>query len=139
MKFTAVFAAVLAVASLVSAEEAPLRSHELKSRVLSDKGVEKRNGGKLTWYAGGMLNNPACGGPAPDDSDLIVAVAQNGGYGSCNQKVQLSYQGKSVVARVRDYCDGCGYGHFDATKGLFSHFANLDEGVLTGISFKLLG
>ncbi|WFD38044.1 uncharacterized protein MJAP1_000992 [Malassezia japonica] len=137
MKFTTVFAAALAVAGLVSAE-APLRSHELKARHATENNLEKRGGGKLTWYAGYMLDNPACGGSTPNDGDLIVAVAQNGGYGSCNQKVQLSYQGKSVQATIRDYCDGCGYGHFDATKGLFKHFAGLDEGVLTGIDFKLL-
>ncbi|KAI3620266.1 hypothetical protein CBS9595_002233 [Malassezia furfur] len=137
MKFTSVVVAALAVAGLVSAE-APLRSHELKARHASENGMEKRNNGKLTWYAGYMLDNPACGGPTPSDSDLIVAVAQNGGYGSCNQEVELSYRGKSVKAKIRDYCDGCGYGHFDATKGLFSHFADLDEGVLTGLNFKLL-
>ncbi|WFD02349.1 hypothetical protein MOBT1_001031 [Malassezia obtusa] len=137
MKFTAIFVAALAVAGLASAE-APARSHELKARVAAENGIQKRGGGRLTWYSGGMLDDPACGGPTPSDEDLIVAVAEGGGYGSCNQHVELSYQGKTVKAKIVDYCEGCEYGHFDATKGLFSHFADLGEGVLTGVNFKLL-
>ncbi|WFD43339.1 hypothetical protein MPSI1_002000 [Malassezia psittaci] len=137
MKFTATFVALLAVAGLVSAE-APLRAHELKARFNSENGIEKRSSGKLTWYGGSMLDNPACGGSTPTDSDMIVAVAQDAGYGSCNQKVKLSYNGKSVTARIADYCEGCGYGHFDGSKGLFKKFADLDEGVLTGLSFELM-
>lgn len=136
MKITSVFAA-LAVAGFVSAET-HLRSHQLKARVAAENGLEKRGNGKLTWYSGGMLDAPACGGSTPSDHDMIVAVAENGGYGSCNQEVELSYKGKTVKAKIVDYCEGCGYGHFDATKGLFSHFADLEEGVLTGLGFKLL-
>ena len=92
----------------------------------------------MTWYAGGMLNAPACGGDSPSDDDFVVAVAENGGYGSCNQKVRFHYQGHSVEATIRDFCDGCGFGHFDATKGLFSKFAGLEKGVLTGVDYQLL-
>ncbi|PKI84497.1 hypothetical protein MVES1_001752 [Malassezia vespertilionis] len=137
MKFAAFLAAAAIALASVSAAEAP-RAHLVKARMAEEAGLEKRGSGKLTWYGGGMLSNPACGGSAPGDDELVVAVAQNGGYGSCNQRVELHYQGKSVKATIRDYCDGCAYGHFDATKGLFSHFANLDEGVLTGMKFKLL-
>lgn len=137
MKFSTIFTiASLLVAGAVSA--APERAHELKARVQAENGLEKRGNGKLTWYAGGMLDNPACGGPTPSDSDYIVAVSSDGSYGVCNQRVRLSYQGKTVVARIADYCDGCGHGHFDATKGLFSDFADLDVGVLTGVNYELL-
>ncbi|WFD30861.1 hypothetical protein MSPP1_001885 [Malassezia sp. CBS 17886] len=125
-------------ATLISAADVRERAHVVRARLASENGLEKRGSGKLTWYAGGMLDNPACGGGKPGDGDMVVAVAQNQGYGSCNQKVRLSYQGKSVTATVRDYCEGCNYGHFDATKGVFSSLASLDEGVLTGLKFELM-
>lgn len=129
-----IFAAGVATVSAAPGE----RAHQIKARHLQENGMKKRGHGKMTWYGGGMLDAPACGGGRPSDDDMIVAVAQGGGYGSCNQKVRLHYQGKSVEATVRDYCEGCGFGHFDATKGLFSKFADLDEGVLTGVDFELL-
>lgn len=139
MKFTAAFVAIIAAAGLVAAEQAPQpRGHEAKAAFRhSRRDVTKRGGGKLTWYAGGMLSNPACGGSSPSDNDMVVAVAQNSGYGSCNQKVKLNYKGKTVQATIRDYCEGCDYGHFDATKGVFSKLASLGEGELQGIEFEL--
>lgn len=138
MKFTTVIAIVSMIAAGVAQAAPAERGHELKARVQADNGLQKRGNGKMTWYGGGMLKAPACGGSAPTDDDMVVAVAQNGGYGSCNQKVRLHYQGKKIEATVRDYCDDCGFGHFDATKGLFSHFADLDKGVLTGVDYELL-
>ncbi|WFD26039.1 hypothetical protein MNAN1_001014 [Malassezia nana] len=138
MKFTTVFAIVSMIAVGVAQAAPTERGHEVKARVQAENGLQKRGNGKMTWYGGGMLKAPACGGAAPTDDDMVVAVAQNGGYGSCNQKVRFHYQGKKIEATVRDYCEGCGYGHFDATKGLFSHFADLDKGVLTGVDYELL-
>ena len=95
MKFTTAFVAIVAAAGLVAAEQAPQpRGHEAKAAFRhSRRDVSKRGGGKLTWYAGGMLSNPACGGSSPSDDDMVVAVAQNSGYGTCNQKVKLNYKG----------------------------------------------
>ncbi|KAL4402517.1 hypothetical protein ACI68E_000282 [Malassezia pachydermatis] len=138
MKFSTLFtvAAVL-VAGVVSA--APERAHELKARVQAENGLEKRRGnGKMTWYGGGMLSAPACGGSAPSDSDHVVAVPADGNTGRCNQRVRFHYQGKTAEAVVRDYCDGCEYGHFDATRGLFQNFADLDAGVLTGVDYEFI-
>ncbi|WFD18962.1 hypothetical protein MCAP1_001175 [Malassezia caprae] len=138
MKFSTIFS-IVSVVAVGLAQAAPTeRAYETKARIQAENGLEKRGNGKMTWYGGGMLNAPACGGPTPDDNELVVAVAEHGGYGSCNQKVRFHYQGKSVEATIRDYCEGCDYGHFDATKGLFSHFANLDKGVLTGLNYELL-
>ena len=138
MKFTTVFTIVSMIAVGIAQAAPTERAHETKARVQAENGLEKRGHGKMTWYGGCMLSAPACGGSAPKDDDLVVAVAHNGGYGSCNQKVRLHYQGKSVEATVRDYCEGCSFGHFDATKGLFKHFADLDKGVLTGLNYELL-
>ena len=144
MKFTAVFvAAVVAAAGFASAQphepdtHLP-RGHERKSTYReSRRSVQKRGGGKLTWYSGGMLSNPACGGSPPNDNDMVVAVAQGKCYGSCNQKVKFHYKGKTAEATIRDYCSGCQFGHFDATKGVFGTLASLDEGVLEGIEYQL--
>ena len=43
-----------------------------------------------------------------------------------------------MEATIRDFCEDCEFGHFDATKGLFSNFADLEEGVLTGVDYQLL-
>ena len=138
MKFSVVFSlASLLAACAVTAAPAE-RAHEAKARVNLENGIKKRGSGKLTWYAGGMLDSPACGGPRPGDDDLIVAVAKDGGYASCNQKVRLHYQGKHLEATVRDYCEDCQFGHFDGTKGLFRHFAGLEQGILTGVDYELL-
>jgi hypothetical protein len=135
MKFTTIFTiATLAVASFASAE----RAHQLKARVNAENGIEKRGHGKLTWYAGGMLDAPACGGPTPGDDDLVLAVKSDGSYGKCGDEVELHYQGKSVRAKVRDYCEDCEFGHFDGTKGVFKKLADLEKGILTGITYKLL-
>ncbi|PWN48855.1 hypothetical protein IE53DRAFT_388936 [Violaceomyces palustris] len=93
--------------------------------------------GKLTWYAGSQLDNPACGGSRPSDDTMAVAVKKNGGYGKCGETVHIHYGGKMVSAKIVDYCAGCEWGHFDATKGVFKKLAPLSTGVLEGIHFKL--
>lgn len=112
MKFSsALFGlAALAVASVsaMDTHESGLvklgeRSHELKARhhQLSaaasndNETLEKRDWvskwGKVTWYAGNQLDNPACGGARPNDNDMVVAVAKGAGYGKCGEKVHLHY------------------------------------------------
>ncbi|EPQ31693.1 uncharacterized protein PFL1_01026 [Pseudozyma flocculosa PF-1] len=123
-----------------------LRAHERKARHVqqqsSSEDLEKRNfvskWGKLTYYAGHQLDNPACGGPTPTDNDMVVAVKENGGYGKCGDTVHIHWKGKMVSATIRDYCEGCEWGHYDATKGLFRKLDSLSMGVLDGIHFKLI-
>lgn len=92
MKFATIFSIVSMVAVGLAQAAPTERAHETKTRIQAENGLEKRGHGKMTWYGGGMLDAPACGGPTPKDDDLVVAVAQHGGYGSCNQKVRFHYQ-----------------------------------------------
>lgn len=158
MKFTTALFSLLSAAVAVSAAaidthdsglqslgersfERKARHNELAARSADNEAIEKRDWvskwGKLTWYAGSQLDNPACGGPTPNDNSMIVAVKENGGYGKCGDKVHLHYGGKMVEVHIVDYCASCEWGHFDATKGVFRKLANLDQGVIDGIHFKL--
>lgn len=141
MKFHVIaITALIALTGFAAAAEQPVgRAHERKAKFLESRSNSKRgNPGKMTWYGGGMLDAPACGGDAPGDNDMVVAVRQDSGYGSCNQKVRLHHNGKSHEATIRDYCEDCEFGHFDATQGLFQKFASLDVGVISDIKYELL-
>ena len=137
---TFVITALIALTGFsMAAEDASSRGHERKAQYLQKRQPVKRNGGgMMTWYGGGMLAAPACGGAAPKRGDMVVAVKQDSGYGSCNQKVRLHYKGKTQVATIRDYCEGCEFGHFDATQGLFEKFADLEIGELKDLEYELL-
>lgn len=161
MKFTTVLVALTAVVAasvsaspVVGSSESGLevlgeRSYERKARHVevaarateSSEDLEARDwvskSGKLTYYAGNQLNNPACGGPTPNDNSMVVAVKENGGYGSCGETVHIHYGGKMVSVKIVDYCASCEWGHFDGTKGVFKQLAPLSKGVLNGIHFKL--
>ncbi|EST06369.1 RlpA-like double-psi beta-barrel domain protein [Kalmanozyma brasiliensis GHG001] len=160
MKFTTAVLTLLSAAVAVSAaaidtNESGLsvlgeRSFERKARHVemaarstsTDEENEKRDfvakNGKVTWYGGGQLNNPACGGPTPNDNSYIAAVKKNGGYGSCGDTVHLHYNGKMVSVKIVDYCESCEWGHFDITRGSFRKLANLNQGVLNNVHFKLI-
>lgn len=156
MKFTtalfALISASAAIAASVDTNDSGLttlgeRSFERKARHVeavarsTEDDLEKRDWvskwGKVTWYAGGQLANPACGGPTPTDNSKVVAVKKNGGYGKCGETVHLHYNGKMVSATIVDYCEACSWGHFDATKSVFKALAPLSQGVIEGIHFKL--
>lgn len=157
MKFTTVLFTLLsasaAIAAAIDTNESGLevlgeRSFERKARHVEaaarsvDGELEERDwvakNGKVTWYGGSQLDNPACGGPTPTDNSAIVAVKQNGGYGKCGEWVHLHYNGKMVAAKIVDYCASCEWGHFDASRGVFKQLAPLSQGVLNGVHFKLI-
>ncbi len=102
--------------------------------------LKKRNtvytDGKMTFYSGDSLSNPACGGPTPTDDSLIVAVPQYS-PAKCGDVIRIHWKGKTVEATVVDYCGGCGAHDIDATKHVFSQLDSLDEGVLQGIHWRL--
>ncbi len=91
----------------------------------------------MTWYDGESLQGPACGGPAPNDNSLAVAVASSS-PAKCNQQIKITYRGKSVTARVRDRCAGCAWNSVDGTKRVFRALAPLDQGRLRGIKYTIL-
>lgn len=113
MKFTTAIFTLISAAAAVSAaaidtNESGLSALRERSFELKARHVEKRDWvskwGKATWYGGNQLNDPACGGPTPNDNSMIAAVKKNGGYGKCGETVHLHYQGKMVSVKIVDYC-----------------------------------
>jgi hypothetical protein len=84
----------------------------------------------MTHYEDGL---GACGW-TNKDSDFVVALnsAQYGSGQHCGQRIRIHANGKSAVAMVVDECPGCSPDGLDLSKGLFSHFAPLDEGIISG-------
>lgn len=99
MRFASVFSTLLAGALLVQAAPVPTEQGlDLQSRNMK--------AARITFYSGGQLNNPACGGPRPSKDDMIAAVKQGGAF-SCGEHVHLKHGEKSVHVRVVDYCESC--------------------------------
>lgn len=92
--------------------------------------------GKVTYYAGGQLANPACGGKTPNDGSMIAAISFDSPFG-CGDKIRIldNDSGRQQVVTVVDRCAGCTREWIDVTKGVFSIFDSLDAGVLHDVSF----
>lgn len=90
-----------------------------------------------TFYYGGQLDNPACGGPRPNDDSKIVAVSLSSGI-PCGAVLHIHRGKKMVAVKVVDHCAGCERHHLDLSKGAFKALgASLDLGVLTGLHFRV--
>lgn len=155
MRFSTVALSLMAlgIASATSAEQQesaglvsrnPSRDFVRKMEVRNPKKHHKNNrgeqlitNGKLTWYGGGQLDNPACGGSTPGRNDHVVAVKQGGRF-SCGDTVHIHHKDKMVAAKVVDYCAGCDESHVDASQGVFEKLANLDEGELNGVHIRVI-
>jgi hypothetical protein len=60
-----------------------------------------------TWYGGGQLDAPSCGGKAPKSSDYVVAVPTSSGM-KCGDTLHIHRGNRKMVsAVVRDTCAGC--------------------------------
>lgn len=93
--------------------------------------------GKVTYYFGSQLLNPACpGAPTPDDGSMTAAISFDSPF-QCGDKVKISDKsGKHATVTVVDRCAGCSYNWIDVTKGVFKVFSDLDAGVLKDVSFS---
>lgn len=91
--------------------------------------------GDGTYYDAGL---GACG-KVNTDSDFIVAISQqrynkqtpNGNPNNnplCGQKLNVSYEGKSVQVTIVDSCPGCSYDSLDLSPAAFSQIADKDLG-----------
>lgn len=83
----------------------------------------------MNYYSGGL---GACGEPI-QDTEMVAALAVDGFGAStydtatgnptnkwCNQKIRVSYGGKTADAVIKDRCSGCtGAGGLDATPALW--------------------
>jgi expansin (peptidoglycan-binding protein) len=92
--------------------------------------VKRGFGGRATFYATGL---GACG-DVNVDSDYIVAL-NSAQYGSgypgpeCGKQIQISANGKTATATIKDECPTCNYGDLDMSPSLFNHFSTPDAGV----------
>ena len=97
--------------------------------------AKRGNNGRITFYSGNMLKAPACGGPAPKDSDFVAAVPESSGH-KCGDKINLWHNGKTVTVTVRDFCATCSEPNwFDLTKAAFEKLADLELGLVNDIVF----
>ncbi|KAH7911966.1 RlpA-like double-psi beta-barrel-protein domain-containing protein-containing protein [Hygrophoropsis aurantiaca] len=100
--------------------------------------------GQGTYYGTGL---GACG-ITNVDTDYIAAVSwmlfdTYPGYTSgnpndnpvCNQKVQASYQGKSVTVTITDRCTGCAITDLDFSPSAFSQLADQSVGRIYGMDW----
>ncbi|WFD31492.1 hypothetical protein MSPP1_002529 [Malassezia sp. CBS 17886] len=108
----------------------------LLSTVLAAPALHKRGGnGRATYYSGYMMSDPACGGNAPNDDDMVAAVRSDSPF-KCGDKVNLWRNGSKVSVTVVDHCDTCTSGHwFDLSKSAFSKLGALTLGVMDDIVY----
>ncbi|PWN91074.1 hypothetical protein FA10DRAFT_264972 [Acaromyces ingoldii] len=125
----------LASVLLLSASAAPVT---LESETSTEQLVA-RGSLQLTWYAGQSMANPACPGQkAVSSSDYVVALPMSRKKGMCGKWINIRKGGKSVNAKVVDYCESCGSNHFDLSKAAFKKLAPLSQGVVNGASWSVL-
>ncbi|PKI85030.1 hypothetical protein MVES_001344 [Malassezia vespertilionis] len=98
--------------------------------------MEKRgNGGRVTYYSGYMMANPACGGVAPNDDDMVAAVRSDSQF-KCGDDVTLWNGDKSVTVKIVDHCESCTFGEwFDISKSAFSKLGALELGIINDIAY----
>lgn len=99
--------------------------------------VTKRGGnnGRVTYYSGYMMKDPACGGVAPSDDDLVAAVRSDSPF-QCGDSVTLSRHNQKVTVKIVDHCDSCTFGEwFDVSKSAFKKLGELELGVMDDIVY----
>ncbi|KAG8690463.1 hypothetical protein FRC08_010524 [Ceratobasidium sp. 394] len=106
------------------------RSHHHDITERSEHHLQKRFGGRATYYQTGL---GACG-KYNNPSDKIVALnsAQyGGGYPgpNCFKMITICKGGNCHPAQITDECPTCGPGDLDLSQSLFEQFANTDDGV----------
>ncbi|KAL5536164.1 hypothetical protein ACEPAF_4269 [Sanghuangporus sanghuang] len=103
-----------------------------------DASREKRdsfNDARFTYYdiTTGVT---ACGWTFSNNAEVVALNSQQFVSGfpgpSCGNRIRIDANGKSMDAVIVDECPGCPYAGLDLTEGLFSQFADLDAGVITG-------
>lgn len=116
----------------ISAEERPMQRrgrHHSKGKSVSN--------GKVTFYYGSQLLNPACpGASTPNDGSMIAAISFDSPF-KCGDKIKIQdKQGKHAIVTAVDRCAGCTRDWIDVTKGVFTVFSDLETGVLHDVSFS---
>ncbi|MFE5915459.1 cysteine/serine endopeptidase inhibitor, partial [Streptomyces wedmorensis] len=100
--------------------------------------------GKMTWYDD--AGTGACGTAINAATQDLVAVSHQW-WTAANPNnddlckgisVQVTYNGKTITVPVKDKCPSCGSEHIDLSKSAFQKLANLDLGVVSGITWKFV-
>jgi chitodextrinase len=111
---------------------------------LSAAPVGESTTGKMTWYQ--MVGKGACGTDINAATDELVAVpAQLWTAGNPNEddlckskSVEVTYNGKTLTLPVKDKCLTCSAEHIDLSKPAFQKLADLDVGVVTGVTWRIV-
>lgn len=101
--------------------------------------------GRMTWYDDAGYG--ACGTQINAATEDLVAVSY-AWWTSANPNqddlckgisVEVTYNGRTITVPVRDKCPACAAEHIDLSKSAFQKLANLDLGVVSGITWKFVG
>jgi hypothetical protein len=99
--------------------------------------------GEATYYDDAGYG--ACGTQINAATDYLVAVSYTwwttpnpNNDPVCNYNVEVTYNGVTVTVPVRDKCPSCDSTHLDLSKPAFQRFANTDQGVINGITWKFV-
>ncbi|CAD6884449.1 unnamed protein product [Tilletia controversa] len=118
---------------------------EYDSRDFARKDIHKRKrivhkNAMITYYYGGQLDNPACGGRTPSEWEAVAAVKLSHGLAKCGDELHVHWKGKMVNVIVVDDCGSCNEGvfHVDLSRGMFRKLDNLDVGVLNNAHVRVI-
>ncbi|MEU6350407.1 carbohydrate-binding protein [Streptomyces sp. NPDC047072] len=99
--------------------------------------------GKMTFYQ--MVGTGSCGTHLDATTeDLVALPPQLWTTGNpnndpiCNASVEVTYNGKTLTLPVRDKCLDCTADHIDLSRHAFQQLADLDVGVVNGITWKVI-
>ncbi|MEV4560825.1 cysteine/serine endopeptidase inhibitor [Kitasatospora sp. NPDC049285] len=101
--------------------------------------------GSMTWYDDAGYG--ACGTRIDAATQDLVAVpaawwttANPNDDPLCKGvSVQVTYRGATITVPVRDKCPSCAADHIDLSRTAFARLADLDLGVVSGITWQFVG
>ncbi|MFL4910754.1 cysteine/serine endopeptidase inhibitor [Streptomyces sp. MMS24-I2-30] len=100
--------------------------------------------GTMTWYdnagkgACGTDINAAIEEFVALPNELWTAANPNNDSLCKGVSVEVTYNGKTLTLPVKDKCPTCSAEHIDLSKPAFQKLADLDVGVVTGITWKIV-
>ncbi|PWN29544.1 hypothetical protein BDZ90DRAFT_217329 [Jaminaea rosea] len=93
--------------------------------------------GRVTWYAGHSMDAPACGGARPSENDYVAAVPKMLAS-KCGHHLLILHNGKTVKAKIVDWCQDCEDHHLDVSPSTFKALAPLDVGDIKDVHYRVL-
>lgn len=95
----------------------------------------------MTYYDVGL---GSCGlTSAPSEHIVAIPVSQMNNPANpnanplCGKSVTIHYGGKTATAKIVDTCMGCKSGDLDMSTSLFSYFASMSEGRVSGMTWSI--